>query len=136
MKEKQKFVPMALVWFERYMDCSRLYGSDQFPHEVWKFYHSLANLGKDKLAIRDITRKYYNDVWYPGFIKEVVAECDRKHISLEGEHDLSNRQFVHGLVMKDHIGRLYEFIIQTIQNAGCAWPTREQFEGYMGVKNE
>lgn len=67
IKSKSPFVAVSAVWFERYLECSRTHGTEVFPRSVWRFCHSLLNLGEGKLAVKDIVDKYIAEVWSPYF---------------------------------------------------------------------
>lgn len=130
-KEKKPFIAVSLIWFERFMECSRCQGSPEFPRAVWKFVHSLVNLGSDKKAIKDRVTDYIEKTWYPHFIEVVNADCENSNVS-DMDYDMLSRKLIFDLNEQSQIVNLFEFITQTIQDSGVGWPTQEQFDSYAG----
>jgi len=123
MKREHSYVAISAIWYERFLECSRTFGTDEFVKSVWRFYHSLLNLDADDLAIYTKVTSYLNEVWNPNFA-EVVKENTRflnDISSIEHERDMIEAQL---------ISELYHFIIQTIQDSGIGWTTREEMQKF------
>jgi len=118
---KQKYLAIAAIWFERFLECSRTFGTREFSNSVWRFYHSLLNLGEGKLAIRNLVGKYYTEVWYPQLMEVVEADCERSNVSVDQDFDMSNRKLIYDGNEQIQIVHLFEFITQTIQDSGRGW---------------
>ena len=129
--KKKQFIAVSAVWFERFLECSRTHGTQEFPKSVWRFYHSLLNLGEEKLAIKNIVGDYYKNTWYPNFIETVKADCTRSNVSTDQDYDMSNRKLIYDGNERVQIVHLYEFIIQTIQDSGVGWPTQEEMQHFL-----
>jgi len=124
--KKKTSIAIAAIWFERFLECSRTHGTTDFPTSVWRFYHSLLNIGEDKLAIKDIVQKYHDDIWKPGLNEIYKADCKRSHIGLDSRHHVGSRRIIYDMNEQNKIVELFEFIIQTIQDSGIGWPTKEE----------
>ena len=127
---RQHNIAVAAVWYERYVECSRTQGYKGFPNSVWRFFHSLTNLGEDKLAIKNIVKDYIDNVYQPELINKVVKACIDENITLNQAFDESNRRKIYELIENVHIVELFSFIVQTIQDSGVGWPTEKQMETY------
>ena len=121
--EKKHFIAVSAIWFERFLECSRSQGSSFFSKSVWRFYHSLLNLGEDKLAIKNLVKDYIDTVWYPELMIVVSDDCSRSNVSTDMDYDMSNRKLIYDLNEQIHVVKLFEFIIQTIQDSGIGWQT-------------
>ena len=121
--KKKQFIAVSAVWFERFLECSRTHGTQEFPKSVWRFYHSLLNLGENELAIKDIIQDYTNNVWYPKLVKDFEDDCERNNVSLDLDYDMSNRRLVYKSNEQKNIINLFEYMIQVIQDSGVGWPT-------------
>ena len=128
VKKDTYSVPISVIWYERFLECSRTYRTDDFVDSVWRFYYSLVNIGKNELAIRDIVQKYYDTVWKPTFMARVNYECEQEFI---GASNNSTRDLIYYQNEKDMIVQLFQFITQTIQDSGKGWPTKEELQSYM-----
>jgi len=129
--KKKQFIAISAVWFERFLECSRTHGTKEFPHSVWRFYHSLLNLGEEELAIKNLVGNYYTDIWYPNFIETIEADCERSNVSMDMDYDMSNRKLIYDGNEQIQIVHLFEFIIQTIQDSGVGWPTQEEMQHFL-----
>ena len=125
MKTQDHNLAVVSIWYERYLECSRTHGTQEFIKSVWRFYHSLLNIGDDKLAIKNIVREYINDTWYPYVLERVEQELQQ-----QGNISMGAKQKIKQLVMNEEIVKLFEHIIQTIQDSGRGWPTKEEIETY------
>jgi len=125
--DKKSFVAVSAIWYERYLECSRVQGTEAFTKSVWRFYHSLLNLGEDKLAIRDKVKEYCNKTWRPTLKLKSELECKQSNIS---PYNVASRDVTYGQVENEIIIDLFEFIIQTIQDSGCGWPTPKEMETF------
>jgi hypothetical protein len=114
--ESSRFVSVTAIWYERYLECSRTYGTDVFSDSVWRFYHSLLNLAEGKLAIRDMVDDYLKNIWYPK-INKIVAK------NTEGFTDVTNRDMEKQITESEYIFEVFDFIKQTIQDSGVGWQT-------------
>ena len=123
---KHANVAVAAIWYERFLECSRSQGMPYFTGSVWRFYHSLLNIGEDKLAIKDIVRKYLDETWYPKFLEQ----CDEEVVKLHANKNPNIKKKIHQLVTDENILSLFEVIIQTIQDSGRGWPTIEEMQSY------
>lgn len=118
-KYKDKsFIAISAIWYERFLECSRTYGTEYFVGSVWKFYHSLLNIGDDELAIKDVVRKYHNEVWKPKLQEVSNLECEQNNISI---NDSGSRDVIYQQNEKEMIVDLFEYIIQTIQDSGVGF---------------
>ena len=119
-------VAVAAIWYERFLECSRTYGMPYFTSSVWRFYHSLLNIGEKEKAIKDIVKKYIEDTWYPAFSQRYDNEIVKLHASKNPNIQKKIRQ----LVTDEKIIDLFEFMIQTIQDSGVGWPTIDEMQSY------
>jgi len=127
MTDKKAFVAVSAIWFERFLECSRVQGTELFPKSVWRFYHSLLNLGENELAIKDIIKDYYNSTWKPKLELAAEMECKRERISI---NNTSSRSVIYQENEAELIIELFEFITQTIQDSGVGWPTKEEMQTF------
>lgn len=132
--KKKSFVAVSAIWFERYLECSRTHGTTDFPSSVWRFYHSLLNIGEGKLAIKDIVRKYHDEVWKPRLNKIYKADCSRSHVGLETRHHVGSRRIIYALNEQSKIVELFEFITQAIQDSGVGWPSETEMQTFIYSK--
>lgn len=116
MKKNFNAIAISAIWYERFLECSRTQGTSEYPASVWRFYHSLLNLGNDKIAIKDKVDKYLVDEWKPEV--NYYVEKNTTHTTdvdvIEGERKLMEASFIH---------KLFNFIAQTIQDSGIGWST-------------
>lgn len=66
--------------------------------------------------------------WRPRLHSETVIKLQKDHIS---PTDITNIDLYSKETEEDLIVELFEFIIQTIQDSGVGWPTREEITQYM-----
>ena len=125
---EQNFIAVACIWYERYLECSRMYGTRMFTKAVWSFYHSLLDIDHDERAIKTKVTKYLNDEWLP-LVKDNASAMklkDKVHGNDVESHKSYNR------IAEDRMAvYLYEHIIQTIQDSGIGWPTNEEITTYL-----
>ena len=124
---KNRYLAISAIWFERFLECSRTYGTEEFPDSVWRFYHSLLNLDEKELAIKDKVRKFYVDDWKPRLDARVRESLMEEQIK---NNDLSIVNLFYKLNEKQMVVELFEFIIQAIQDSGVGWPTTEEIEHF------
>jgi len=127
---KEQSLAVASIWYERYLECSRTYGTDEFPNSVWRFYRSLLNLGKEKLAIKDIVQNYVTNTWYPEIYELIKADCKRDRVDLDMKSHRGRRELIKKQNEKREICKIFEFIIQTIQDSGKGWPSQEELTNF------
>ena len=115
MKQDHKgFIAISAIWYERFLECSRTYGTGEYPSSVWRFYHSLLNLGDDKLAIKDIIQNYVENNWEPT-TKYLLAKLSR----YTTDSDVVNHNKKQ--IELQHIHLVFDMIVQTIQDSGIGW---------------
>jgi hypothetical protein len=124
---KNRYLAISAIWFERYLECSRTLGTEEFPNSVWRFYHSLLNLDEKELAIKNKVRNYYLNEWKPRLDKNVKENLLEEQIK---NNDLTIVNLFYKLNEKQMIVELFEFIIQTIQDSGVGWPTTEEIQQF------
>ena len=122
MVEKQN-IAISLVWYERYIDCSRSYKTTQFYNDVERFYNSLLDIDHDKRAIRSMVTKYIDDEWSPSIRAEIVERT--------AGYDESSKAAISKLVVDNKAEDLFHFIIQAIQDSGIGWPNQDQIDSYL-----
>jgi len=114
MKKDRSYVAISAIWYERFLECSRTYGTTEFPNSVRRFYNSLLNLDDGDCAIKTKVRKYIDDTWLPRVEQRVndktVNTSDQSIIKLE-----------EAMVESELIAEVFSFIIQTIQDSGVGW---------------
>lgn len=116
MRDKPRFIQVSAIWYERFLECSRTQGTPIFPSSVWRFYHSLLDLGKKELAIQSIVADYYFKEWLPE-LRNKVNERMEKEIS-------DSAGILKGIEIEEEantIVNLFDFIKQTIQDSGIGW---------------
>ena len=123
--KKNLFIAVSAIWYERFLECSRTQGTDEFSSSVWRFYHSLLNLGENDLAIKNIVVKYTDNIWRPKLEQRFGEEVEKITSSTRGV-----KHFIRGFVEKELIVQLFEFMIQTIQDSGIGWPTQDEMQGF------
>ena len=121
--DKQQYLAISAIWYERFLECSRTCGTSEFPSSVMRFYHSLLNLNDDDLAILDIVTEWKKKTWEPK-IKEMVDQVRRQ------TNDIDTIDFERKQIIKDHIHELFTFIIQTIQDSGIGWHTSDSMQSF------
>lgn len=126
MIKKPSYIAISAIWYERFLECSRTHGTDGFPGSVWRFYHSLLNLGADNLAIKKQVDDYILNVWQPELEKKLEIEYRKTKSQTTGI-----KQFIRKFVEQEHITNLFSFMIQIIQDSGIGWPTQDEMQNYM-----
>jgi len=124
MRTERHNVAIAAIWFKRYGECSDTHGTSEYPKSVWRFYHSLHNLGEDKLAIKDIVTRYIQKEWYPK--TRYILERTTKYTT-----DPDVISFYRKTIEAQYIHEIFDKIAQTIQDSGIGWPTIEEMKQYM-----
>lgn len=114
MKDKHGFIAISAIWYERFLECSRTYGTSEYPHSVWRFYHSLLNLGTDKLAIKTIIQNYVENEWEPMTLYLLI-----KQTRYTTDSDVINHN--RKQIELQHIHLVFDHIVQTIQDSGIGW---------------
>jgi len=116
-ENRNQNVAISIVWYRRFCETSDCIGTEHESDAVWKFYHSLLNLGEGKLAIKDIVQEYIRNTWRPKVVSfyEDTIGVNRgvPELELTYSRDAENR----------YIKELFSFIIQTIQDSGVGFPT-------------
>lgn len=120
--DKHGFIAISAIWYERFLECSRTYGTSEYPYSVWRFYHSLLNLGEDKLAIKDITTKYIEEWTY---IQKCLLEKQTEYTTDPDNINFQRKQLEH-----QNIYQVFDHIVQTIQDSGIGWTISIRGEGY------
>ena len=115
-QSKQQYVAISAIWYERFLECSRTYGTSEFKDSVLRFYHSLLDLDKEELAIKTKVTEYKETIWDP-HINELVKQATQ-YTNDRDTIDVDTRG-----IIKDNIHELFNFIIQTIQDTGIGWHT-------------
>jgi len=123
MKQNNNYLAVSAIWYERFLECSRTHGTNQFPSSVQRFYVSLLDLDKEDLAIKTKVKNYKENTWQErvNYIVQKNTELTTDPGTIESERELVEAG------MSDE---LFEFIIQTIQDSGIGWPTQEDMKQY------
>lgn len=127
MDKTKTNIAISMIWYERYLECSRTYKTDGFVDSVWRLYMSLLNLGADKLAIKDKVDDYIASTWKPMVDNDVEQAMVSNHIS---SNNLPGIRHSYNLAEESLIEELFQFIIQTIQDSGIGWPTPQELQEY------
>jgi len=126
--DKQQYVGITSIWYERYLECSRTCMTPMFYDSVMRFYHSLLDLDKDEKAIWSKVNKYYMETWLPMVNQKVklnTTDTNDEGILIE-EYKIVKLQYV---------DEFFRYIIQTIQDSGVGWQLFVRGEGYdIGTK--
>jgi len=122
MKNDNRFVNISAIWYERFLECSRTYGTSEFKNSVWRFYHSLLNLS-DELRIYDDVTEYIEEVWTPA-LQDIIKK------NTSSFADDSSIEYEIELIEQIHIVDVFHFIIQTIQNSNIGWSTQNDVIQY------
>ena len=109
MKTDRNNIVISAIWYERFLECSRTFGTVEFPGSVMRFYNSLLDIDKDELAIYSKVKTYKEDVFDP-LIENIVLEATFN------TNDLNVIETERGIAVRDNIDRLFRVIIQTIQD--------------------
>lgn len=128
MIDKKKYLPILNIWYERYLECSRTQGTEEFPSSVMRFYYSLMNLGPEKLAVKDLCKKYLNESWQPHVEKIIDERWNKEKDACTSP--AATMSVIKNDSIEEEIVKLYEFIIQTIQDSGIGWHSSEQYMEY------
>lgn len=129
MKDKSN-IAISIIWYERYLECTRTYGTEEFPLSVMRLYHSLLNLGKNKLAIRDICENYYKNEYKNTLNEAIKQECYNQEIEFDDPNKDSQIRQIKAMVIGEHSVYLFKFITQTIQDSGVGWHTEDELTKY------
>jgi hypothetical protein len=129
MKTKNtSFVAISAIWYERYLECSRTLRTSVFVDSVWRFYHSLLNIGSGDLAIKDKVSEYYKDIWQPKLLDKYNEEVRVNNIS---SSDVSSKNIIYSEIEKDMAVELFTKIIQIIQDSGIGFQIRDEAYSYL-----
>lgn len=124
MKKNFNAIAISAIWFRRFVECSDMQGTSEYPATVWRFYHSLLNLDDDKKAIKDMVDKFLIEDWKPEV--NYYVEKNTTHTTdvdvIEGERKLMEASFIH---------KLFYNIVQTIQDSGVGWHIDDDMQNYM-----
>jgi len=123
MKKEHSYVAISAIWYERFLECSRTYGTVEFVKSVWRFYHSLLNLNNEDLAIFSKVKTYIDEVWTPT-LNTMVFEAS------ESLNDTSSIEHEREMIEAQTVSDVFHFIIQTIQDSGIGWFTSEEMQSY------
>ena len=126
--QDKQYLAISAIWYERFLECSRTYGTIEFPQSVWRFYYSLLDLDKEELAIKKKVTKYVEEIWEPSIIKK-TREAN-PHNNDPGIYDFDKQQ-----IIAQHIHEIFSYIIQTIQDTGIGWHTTDNIESF-NIKQE
>ena len=121
--QNKQYLAISAIWYERFLECSRTQGTQEFPQSVWRFYHSLLNLDVDELEIKKKVEEYVENTWEPN-IKEQVDYSTRY------TNDIDVYDFEYRQITAQHIHELFSFIIQTIQDTGIGWHTTDNMQNF------
>lgn len=125
MKKDKSNVAVNVIWFERFVECSRSQGTPNFVDSVWRFYWSLIDLGKNELAIKSKVDTYINNEWRPELFKKYEKELSNQQSDTD-----AIKRFIYSSVEQDRIPYLFNFIIQTIQDSDLGWTLPKGGSGY------
>ena len=123
-QDKKGFIAISAIWYERFLECSRTYGTGEYPSSVWRFYHSLLNLGKDELMIKNIIQDYVENEWEP-----ITRYLLVKQTRYTTDSDVINHNKKQ--IEAQHIHLVFDMIVQTIQDSGIGWTINEEMQKYM-----
>jgi hypothetical protein len=123
MKTEKRNVAIAELWTKHYELCSFTNGTDEFVRNVYNFYDCLIDLDDDKKAIATKVKRYYDTVYEP----ELNSLIDS---AIAYTSDLSSQEEERQIVTKNHIRKLFRFIIQTIQDSGIGWQSTSRDRGH------
>lgn len=119
----KQYVAISAIWYERFLECSRTQGTDEFPNSVMRFYYSLLNINDEDLAIQTKVKEYMENVWEPSIKKKIEAVTsytnDMDTISVDSRY-----------IIADNIHLVFTFIIQTIQDSGIGWHTTDATQSF------
>ena len=123
MKQDRSFVAISAIWYERFLECSRTYGTIEFKNSVWRFYHSLLNLDEDQYAIYNKVKEYVENSWMPG-LEETIRE------TAESLSDPSSIEHEREMIESQYIVEVFHFITQAIQDSGIGWHTMDNVQSF------
>ena len=123
MRTDKSNIVVSAIWYERFLECSRTYGTVEYPRSVWRFYHSLVNLNHDDLKIKIMVKDYVVNVWQPKIFNIVRA---RTYTTNDPDVLHSEQK----LVEAENIDEVFDFIIQSIQDSGIGWHTSDNIQGF------
>ena len=123
MKTDRNNIVISAIWYERFLECSRTFGTVEFPRSVMRFYNSLLDIDNGDLAIYSKVKTYKEDVFDP-LIENIVLEATFN------TNDLNVIETERCIAVRDNIDRLFRVIIQTIQDSGIGWATGYDVKSY------
>lgn len=118
---------IMMIWYERFLECSRTQGTSEFPKSVWRFYHSLLNINNDDLAIKSKVISYVDNEWKPE-IKKRVRKTMIQYTGAQNDSSISDMEY--GFKEAQYIYLVFDFIIQVIQDSGLGWPTKDDIQNF------
>lgn len=123
MNDKKSNIAVAAIWYERFLECSRTYSTSEYPNSVWRFYHSLLNLGEGKLSVKDIIQDYVEKEWEPkkNYLLAKLTQYTTDSDVINFNAKTLEAQYVH---------EVFDRIVQTIQDGGIGWPTAEEMKTF------
>ena len=123
MRKDRNNIVISAIWYERFLECSRTFGTGEFPSSVMRFYNSLLDIDDDELAIFSKVKEY----------KETVFDVLIERIVLENTfntNDVNTIETERMSAVRDNIHLLFRMIIQTIQDSGIGWSTGMDIKTY------
>ena len=121
--QNKQYLAISAIWYERFLECSRTYGTMEFPASVWRFYYSLLDLDKEELAIKTKVKTFVEETWEPD-IQKKTREVN-PHNNDPGIYDFDKQQ-----IISQYIHEVFSFIIQTIQDTGIGWHTTDNMQSF------
>jgi len=126
--QNKNFVAISAIWYERFLECSRTYGTGEFNSSVWRFYHSLLNLDDEELNIKSKVKAFIEEEWRP-----MVREIVRNNTYMTSDPGVIDTE--RNIAESQYIDQVFDFIIQTIQDSGIGWATQDNIQNFT-IKQE
>jgi len=121
MKKKERnTIIISAIWYERFLECSRTYGTPTFTSSVWRFYRSLLNINNENLNIKTQVSEYIKNTWRPNVNRIAQRRLTTDNISTNDDNNIA---LYTDEVVNERIVEIFEFIIQAIQDSGIGWHT-------------
>lgn len=121
--QNKSFVAISAIWYERFLECSRTYGTGEFSSSVWRFYHSLLDLDNDELNIKSKVKGFIEDEWRP-----MVADVVRSNTYMTSDPGVIDTE--RDIAESQYIDQVFDFIIQAIQDSGIGWTTQDNVQNF------
>ena len=119
MKTDKSNIAISAIWYERFLECSRTYGTTEFINSVWRFYHSLLDIDNETKNIYTQVKNYLENNWRPKITKIAQTRIEPYADQSSIEHEIE-------LIEREYIVEIFHFIIQTIQDSGIGWYNPEE----------